>query len=201
MNWTLAHNDFIAAGCEAELYRYQQDSIIKLFYKKIPTEQIDFVYNKQLALRNVNAVCPMLDRGVEQTTGREYLVFDYIEGQSLAEISNQRSLSLFEAFRLVKKVTNIVVEMHEVGVVHGDIHGENVMMSEQGKVLLIDLFSKEKYIENDVVDICKLFHEVKYDNEPLPPEIKDLFPKKRDAVLRRYKDIQELQVKIIELTR
>lgn len=201
MNWSLTHNDFIAAGCEAELYCYQQDSILKLFYKKIPNEQIDFVYKKQLALKDVKAICPMLDRGVEQKNNREYLVFQYIEGQSLAEISNQRFLSLFEAFRLVKKVTNIVVEMHEVGVMHGDIHGENVMMNEQGKVSLIDLFSKEKNIEDDVVDICKLFHEVKYDNEPLPPEIKDLFPKKRDAILRRYEDVQELQVKIIELTR
>ena len=201
MRLSLKQNDFVAAGCEAELYRYKRDEVLKLFYKKIPNHQIDFVYNKHLALKDVNAVCLVLDRGVEYKTNREYLVFNYIQGQSLAEISDQRSLTLFEAFRLVKKVTNIVVEIHEVGVVHGDIHGENVMMTEQGKTTLIDLFSKEKSMIDDVVDICKLFHEVKYDNEPLPPEIKDLFPKKRDAILRRYKDVKALQMKIIELTR
>jgi len=192
--------DFVAAGCEAELYRYQEDSILKLFYKKIPHEQIDFVSKKYIALKGINSVCPMLERGVEHKTGREFLVFEHIDGQSLYAISNQRSLTLFEAFRLVKKVTNIVVEMHKRGVVHGDIHGENVMMDETGKITLIDLYSKEKSMSDDVVDICKLFHELKYDNEPLPHEIKDIFPKKKDAILRRYDNAYQLQKKILELT-
>ena len=143
----------------------------------------------------------MINRGVEQSSDCEYIVFKYIEGQTLSDITYEQSLSMHEAFRLVKKVTNIIVEMHQKGVVHGDIHGENVMMNKLRKVTLIDLWSKEKSMFDDVVDICKLYHEVTYDKKNIPLGIKDLFPKKRDAVLRRYRNVNELQTKIIELTR
>ena len=193
----MQQSHFLDAGCEAELYLSQDNTVLKIFYKKIPKIDIDFVYNKHLVLKSVASIC----RGLVQGSSREYLVFKHVQGQALSEIANCKSLSLLEAFRVVKKVTNIVVKMHEKGVVHGDIHGENVMINELEKVTLIDLYSKEKSPLEDIIDICKLFHEVKYNSEPLPQEMKDLFPKKRDAILRRYENIKALQDKIVKLTR
>jgi len=191
---------YIAAGCESEVYACGDSAVLKFFNKKIPAENIGYVYTKHLTLDETEGVCPMLDRGIDQYSGREFLVFKYIPGRSLADISKFRSLTLFEAFRLVRKVSMIIARMHKRGVVHGDIHGENVMMDETGKITLIDLYSKEKSMSDDVVDICKLFHELKYDNETLPHEIKDIFPKKKDAILRRYDNIYQLQKKMLELT-
>ena len=201
MDLVLEQNDFIAAGCESELYHYKENFVSKVFYKKVQKDKIDFVYEKQNVLKEIKAVCSLVDRGKIQETDREFFIFEYIKGQTLSELTFNRSLSLFEAFRLIKKVTNIIIKMHQVGIVHGDIHGENVMMNELGTVTLIDLSSSEKCAVDDVVDICKLFHEVKYDSEHIPAEIKDLFPKKRDAILKRYKNVKELQGRIIELTR
>jgi len=192
----LAQKNFVAAGCEAELYHYHDEMILKLFYKKIPNKEIDVVYRKHLASEHIAGVCSLLGRGIEKRTGREYLLFKYIEGRSLADITYQRSLTLSEALLLLKKTAGIMVEMHGAGVIHGDIHAENIMMDRHGSITLIDLFRKERKMSDDIVDLCRLFHEVYYDDSGASPMIRDLFPKKRDAVLRRYQDIKMLEKKI-----
>lgn len=199
MNLMLTDDNFITAGCEAELYRYDGASVVKLFYKKISTARLDYVYDKEIKLQSLDGVGTLRKRGVDEVSGRTCFIYDYIEGENLSALSRNSSLTLFEAFRLIKKVTQIVVQMHDMGVVHGDIHGENVMMDALGEVTLIDLYSEEKNEQDDLVDICKLFHEVKYDQEPLPQEIKALFPKRRDAILRRHENVHALYSKIIKL--
>ena len=198
MKKDIIHPDtFIAAGCEAEIYTYDKKTVLKLYYKKIPINQIEKVYTKYLLLNKITEICTLISRGIDPTTQRHYHLLERIDGISIKEISDKGSLQLNVAIKIVAKTIEILIKIHQNGTVHGDIHGENIIINNTGVVTLIDLSSEEKSKHDDIVDICKFFHEIMYNNNSLTKEIKDIFPKKRDAILRRYKNMEQLYIKVI----
>lgn len=184
----------LTSGCEADIYLDENKSrVIKLYKRRISAKCIQAVAMKYKHLQGIGGIVHYCDQGYDIKKKRHYFVFKYLDGESLADLSYVRSFALFETFRILREIVEIMVEVHGRGVVHGDIHGENVIKTGSGKLVLIDLFHQEKIAQDDIVDICKLFYELKYNSEPIPLEIRDLFPKKRDAILRRYQNIGALQ--------
>ena len=80
--------------------------------------------------------------------GTSYYVMDYIAGQSLAGLIQQRgALSEPEALAYILQLLQGLRVIHSVGMVHLDIKPGNVMIDKSGKVVLID-FGASKIIEN-----------------------------------------------------
>lgn len=80
--------------------------------------------------------------------GTSYYVMDYIAGQSLAGLIQQRgALSEPEALKYILQLLQGLRVIHSVGMVHLDIKPGNVMIDKSGKVVLID-FGASKIIEN-----------------------------------------------------
>ncbi len=80
--------------------------------------------------------------------GTSYYVMDYIAGQSLAGLIQQRgALSESEALKYILQLLQGLRVIHSVGMVHLDIKPGNVMIDKSGKVVLID-FGASKIIEN-----------------------------------------------------
>ncbi len=62
-----------------------------------------------------------------------YLVFEHIEGRTLAEVLRQKKrLALVEAKALVKPVCQALDYAHSHGVVHRDLKPSNIMITDQG---------------------------------------------------------------------
>jgi serine/threonine-protein kinase len=71
----------------------------------------------------------------------EYLVVEYIAGQTLREMLAQREgepLAPDEALRIAEQVCEALAYCHEHGVYHRDIKPENIMLQADGSVKIID---------------------------------------------------------------
>lgn len=72
--------------------------------------------------------------------GTGYLVMEYVSGKSLKEVLEQRKtiLSEQETLELMRPLLNSLIQVHRSGIIHRDISPDNIMLSDTGKVVLID---------------------------------------------------------------
>jgi len=67
-----------------------------------------------------------------------YLVMDYFEGRSLADLIRPGKLAPKKAIDVVAKIARACEHMHACGVVHRDIKPGNIMVGRGGAVCLVD---------------------------------------------------------------
>jgi tetratricopeptide (TPR) repeat protein len=67
-----------------------------------------------------------------------YLVFELVRGKTLSSILAQRKLSPEEALRIMEPVCEALDFAHGQGLVHRDIKPANIMITDQGRVKLMD---------------------------------------------------------------
>ena len=87
----------------------------------------------QLAHPNIVTV---IDRGEQE--GRQFIVFEYIDGENLKELSNRGPLEVREAIGLVLQVGRALSFAHERGLVHRDVKPQNVLLNEDGQAKVTD---------------------------------------------------------------
>jgi eukaryotic-like serine/threonine-protein kinase len=84
-------------------------------------------------------IVQVFDFGLDEPTGRHYIVMEHIRGQSAAEILRERSiLPVSEALAIVAHACRGLDYAHRNGVVHRDIKPGNLLRSEEGIVKVAD---------------------------------------------------------------
>ncbi len=84
-------------------------------------------------LRHPNVV-EMFDFGVEQ--GMPYLVLEYLEGETLAEMLDRTpKLALPDAIGVMLPIISAIASGHEHGVIHRDLKPENVFLARDGRTM------------------------------------------------------------------
>jgi serine/threonine protein kinase len=80
-----------------------------------------------------------------------YIVMDYIDGYTVKQIlENSGLFSLKVATNVVKSVLNALYYSHRKGIIHRDLKSSNIMIDENGKVLVTD-FGLAREINVDLV--------------------------------------------------
>jgi eukaryotic-like serine/threonine-protein kinase len=79
-------------------------------------------------------ICTLHDVGSHE--GVDYLVMEYLEGETLAARLDRGRLELGEAYRIAIEVTDALDHAHRAGIVHRDVKPGNVMLTRQGAKLL-----------------------------------------------------------------
>jgi len=87
----------------------------------------------QLAHPNIVTV---IDRGEQD--GRQFIVFEYVHGQNLKELSAQGPLDVREAILLSLQVAHALSFAHERGLVHRDVKPQNVLLNDDGQAKVTD---------------------------------------------------------------
>lgn len=70
--------------------------------------------------------------------GTPFVVSDYIDGQNLAEVAKERSLSVPEILKVVSTVAEALHAAHLQGMVHRDIKPANILMDVNGNAFVTD---------------------------------------------------------------
>lgn len=82
---------------------------------------------------------PVLDDG-ELENGAPYLVMDFLEGQSVQDRieSGEGPLGVEQALRITEQLLDVLEAAHRAGVLHRDIKPDNVFITNEGEVKLLD---------------------------------------------------------------
>ena len=87
----------------------------------------------QLAHPNIVTV---IDRGEED--GRQYIVFEYVEGENLKGLLSHGALPVDEALRYALQIAGALDFAHKRGLVHRDVKPQNVLLTEEGEPKVTD---------------------------------------------------------------
>jgi tetratricopeptide (TPR) repeat protein len=83
---------------------------------------------------------------VGEAEGRDYVAFERIEGQTLADVLAVRELSIDEVLAIALPLADALAYAHERGVIHRDVKAANVMLTARGAPKLLD-FGLAKFEE------------------------------------------------------
>jgi eukaryotic-like serine/threonine-protein kinase len=76
--------------------------------------------------------------GLEEAGGRQYLILEYIEGETLADRLADGAMPVEEALQLAKQIAEALEAAHEKGIIHRDLKPGNVMVKADGAVKVPD---------------------------------------------------------------
>ena len=105
-----------------------------------PTFVSRFQREAQAAARLVHPnIVQIFDSGLDDGTGQHFIVMEYIEGQSCAEILRDDGwLEVEEAVSIVEQACEGLHYAHRHGVVHRDVKPGNLLRAREGEVKLAD---------------------------------------------------------------
>jgi serine/threonine-protein kinase len=84
-------------------------------------------------------IVQVFDFGLDEASGRHYIVMEYIRGRSGAEIVREETrLSIADTLALVDGACRGLAHAHRMGVIHRDVKPGNILRSDEGAVKLAD---------------------------------------------------------------
>ncbi len=92
--------------------------------------------SKLVAMPNHPNVVTMYREGI--WSGGFYIAMEFVRGVSLRQFIEQHSLSMRRALEIIIQVLYALHHLHSHGVFHGDIKPENILITEEGNVKVID---------------------------------------------------------------
>jgi eukaryotic-like serine/threonine-protein kinase len=94
-------------------------------------------------------ICTLYDFG--QQDGIDFLVMEYLEGETLEDRVQRGPLSLSQALTYAIQITSALEKAHRVGIVHRDLKPGNIMLTKDGAKLLDFGLAKMHVREKSVV--------------------------------------------------
>ncbi len=85
------------------------------------------------ALQHAN-ICTLHDIGTQE--GTNFLVMEYLEGQTLAERLAKGPLPLDQVFKIATEIAHALEKAHQQGIIHRDLKPANVMLTKAGAKLM-----------------------------------------------------------------
>jgi len=126
-----------------EVYRARDTRLDRtVAIKVLPSELSSSPELKQRMEREARAIsslnhpniCHLYDIG--STSGTDYLVMEFLEGETLAERIRKRAMPLNEILKVGIAIAEALAFAHRQGIVHRDLKPGNIMLTQQGARLM-----------------------------------------------------------------
>jgi len=84
------------------------------------------------------SIITLHDMGTDESTSTPYLVMEFLNGQSLDRILEKGAVPTMRACAWVADAAGALAAAHRKGVIHGDVKPANILITEDGRVKLMD---------------------------------------------------------------
>ena len=114
---------------------------VKLFPKELALgEQRQKFFQEARVVGQLShpSIITLHDMGVDEATQTPYLVMEYLEGQPLDRILEKGSIPVPKACAWAGEVASALGAAHRKGVIHGDVKPANMLITDDGRVKLMD---------------------------------------------------------------
>jgi len=128
--------------------QFERQVAVKILRSGMSTEEVvaHFLRERQiLASLNHKNIAQLIDGGATDD-GRPYLVMEYVPGTQIDEYCDALKLPVEERLRVFLDVVEAVEYAHRQLVVHRDLKPSNILVTDEGKVKLLD-FGIAKILE------------------------------------------------------
>ena len=88
-------------------------------------------------------ICPVY--GYEEVGEHRFIVMEYVNGRSLAELIRDHAVDQSQVFRYAVEISDAMSEAHNRGIIHRDIKPGNIMVTIDGHIKILD-FGLAKYL-------------------------------------------------------
>jgi serine/threonine protein kinase len=93
---------------------------------------------------------------IDEAEGECFISMAFVEGKSLKELLKEKTLSLKEVLDIAIQIGEGLNAAHKKGIVHRDIKSENLMLTNEGLVKIMDFgLAKLKGITNLTKGLCQ----------------------------------------------
>lgn len=135
---------FIGEGLNSWVYRGNLGTVDGLVHaphvlkvSKSTSEIQEFENIYRLISKVRSKYCPAV-LGIKSFEGRKILIMDHVEGVSLAMMASLCEFDLYLIDEVIAQIQEALQDIHEQGVVHGDLHPNNILVDRSGRIQLID---------------------------------------------------------------
>src|SRR5258708_1470627 len=114
---------------------------IKLFPKELATGEARqrFIQEARVVGQLSHpSIITLHDMGIDEATQTPYLVMEFLEGQPLDRILERGSIPFPKASAWAAEVACALGVAHRKGVIHGDVKPANMLITDNGRVKLMD---------------------------------------------------------------
>ncbi len=135
----------LGTGGMAEVFRARDTRLERTVVIKVLSEELlglpgfreRFQLEARAAARLAHpGICAIHDVGHEE--GADFLVLEYLEGETLAKRLGRGPLPLRDALRFGAEIANALHHAHQHDVVHRDLKPENLLVTKAGVVKILD---------------------------------------------------------------
>ena len=133
----------LGAGGMGEVYRAKDTRLDRtVAIKVLPSHLSDDPELKQRMEREAKAIsalqhaniCTLYDIGTQD--GTNFLVMEYLEGQTLADRLAKGALPLDQALKIGTEIAQALEKAHQHGIIHRDLKPANIMLTKAGAKLM-----------------------------------------------------------------
>jgi eukaryotic-like serine/threonine-protein kinase len=138
--------EIIGSGAHGRVARAHDPMIGRLVAVKLFPKELAHGAARQRFLQEARVVGQLAhpsiitlhDMGIDEPTQTPYLVMEYLEGQPLDRILEKGSIPLPRACAWAGQVASALGVAHRKGVIHGDVKPANMLITNDGRVKLMD---------------------------------------------------------------
>jgi len=112
--------------------------------KALPSDRLTDPERKRRFLQEAKATSALNHpnivtvHGITQEHGIDFIVMEYVSGKTLDQLIPNKGLSLKQAVKYGLAIADAVSAAHLAGIIHRDIKPSNIMITEQGRVKVLD---------------------------------------------------------------